>query len=1844
MSVGLRVSAAIFAAFVVPDSFATPPAGANVTNTANASFVDSGSAARNAQSNTATLTVANSVDVPNPTVTVSLSVSSSSVAPMSTLTYTVVAANTGSVDATGAAIVIDGTPSQEVVLRDPLPNHTTFVSFGSRRPSGLRMLYHIAGTPSQTYVTSPPSKLTTVDAVAFVEPTLAAGAQITASFTIDVNGNAGINGNTAVDDSATAYVSTGGQSTASNPVSTALSPAPESIDNYSDSTRSKPAPAVDVGSPLYLTATASACNADPTVRESHTVVITDSSGDRETFTATESGVNTGVFQLPPIPTAVPPVQVADGTVEGRNRDTITIEIPDCGIKVQTTLTLVDPAGVVFDSKSNAPVANATVTLLNAYQNSCTTALASVTESVEGVIRPASATVTTDSSGTYRFPTVAAGNYCVAIEPPPGYSFPSRVAVKDLPTGRRIVSIGPTAGGSYGGVFTISADGTPVMMDVPLDPHAITGLFVQKTASKARAEVGDFVDYAVVIANKSGVNLPAGGVLVDRLPTGFIYRGGSARLNGAHLADPQLGKGATLTFSLPALSASATPPTLTYRIELGPNALSGDGINRAQAQVLSAISNVASARVQMDGGVFGNDSYLIGKVYLDCNHNQVNDDDESGIPGVRLYLEDGTSVITDEDGKYSLYGITPKTHVLKLDRSSLPAGAQLEVLSNRNAGDPGSVFVDARNGELHKANFAVGSCSPRVLSDLVLRFQNQKTPDRLMLGKLDADSSLKPLSDVRALPASGVIATSGGPVAPAAGFIGVAGNLSQLAPAVSGLPQAPPRRAPLPPLETLLPSLDNTLGFVGMADHAVLAVAQTNVRVKGPQGSEFVLRVNGTQISPARVGKKSVLASRQLQAWEYFGVDLKPGVNHLQVTLLDQFGNVRGDQSIDVTAPDHLGTLELKVLQEVPANGTSAARVLVKLTDAQGTPVTVRTPVTLESTAGQWDTQDLDPREPGTQVFIEGGSREFRLLAPREPVTADIRATSGMLEATTRATFLPDLRPLIASGVIEGVLNLHRLSSGALTPVSSQDGFEQQLQSFARSSADGRQEAAARAAVFLKGKVRGDYLLTLGYDSDKDTRERLFRDIQPDRFYPVYGDSSVRGFDAQSTSRLYVRLDKGRSWLLYGDMTTQSASDVRQLSNYTRSLTGIKEHYETGRMVVNAFASKDSTVQVIDELPANGTSGPFTLSSDNMVENSERVELLVRDRNQPSLIIQTTPLQRFSDYEIEPLTGRLLLKAPVASLDPNFNPQSLRVTYEVNQGGQKFWVAGIDAQFKLTSRVEVGGVFVDDRNPANPATLAGANSTVKLGQKTYVIGEYATTDNLTAGRGAGERVEIKHDSGNLQARAYADKTDVNFNNPGASVTPGHDEAGARVAYRINDTLSIHGEALHSEDESLGGKRDGAIVTVEKRLPGKIKVEAGIRKAHETVEPASTTSVGTTPTDLNSVRLKVTSPVPYAPQADVYGEYEQDIRDSEKRIAAVGGEYQIANRGRLYFRDEFISSLSGPYTLNSVQKQNATVFGVDSDYMHDGRVFSEYRIRDAYSGGESEAAIGLRNKWPIEAGLAMTTTFERVHTLSGSRDEEAVAGSVGVDYTANPLWKGSGRIEIRDATSTESVLTTFGIADKLTESWTGLIRDALAIERNTGSGSGQRLQERLQAGVAYRDTASDVWNALALIEQRYETDNTQSLNTLKQITEIASLSANAQLSARLVLTLRTAAKWVLDDSNQLRSHAATQLASARVTFDLTKKWDVGAIISSLLSDGFHTRQAGFGVEAGYNVAANLWLSAGLNLFGYREAVLTANDYSDRGVYLRIRFKFDEALLEGASGGFGKPIAKPVTGRPE
>ena len=41
-------------------------------------------------------------------------------------------------------------------------------------------------------------------------------------------------------------------------------------------------------------------------------------------------------------------------------------------------------------------------------------------------------------------------------------------------------------------------------------------------------------------------------------------------------------------------------------------------------------------------------------------------------------------------------------------------------------------------------------------------------------------------------------------------------------------------------------------------------------------------------------------------------------------------------------------------------------------------------------------------------------------------------------------------------------------------------------------------------------------------------------------------------------------------------------------------------------------------------------------------------------------------------------------------------------------------------------------------------------------------------------------------------------------------------------------------------------------------------------------------------------------------------------------------------------------------------------------------------------------------------------------------------------------------------------------------------------------------------------------------------------------------------------------------------------------------------------------------------NLWVSLGFNFTGFEDKDLTTSEYTNRGLYLRLRYKFDEELL--------------------
>jgi uncharacterized repeat protein (TIGR01451 family) len=388
----------------------------------------------------------------------------------------------------------------------------------------------------------------------------------------------------------------------------------------------------------------------------------------------------------------------------------------------------DPSGIVYDSATRAPIGGVTVTLIGPDGQPVPSNL--LLPNQQNQLTVASG----PGAGAYRFdllPGAPGGNYTIKITSPAGYTNfssvlppqPGSYTPPALPGAP--VSIGsgkaPQAGDptSYYMAFNLTpgASRDVVHNNIPLDPTDSGSLFIRKEVNRASVEIGDALTYRITVRS---TKLAGPAQIVDKLPLGFKLIPNTTKLGAASgslltASDPAGTPGPLLTFSVNLPINQDV--VIEYKVRVSIGADRGDGTNRAQAQLGALRSLEAQVKVKVSGGVFTRDACVIGKVFVDCNQNKQQDAGEPGIPGVRMYLEDGTNITTDENGQYSICGLRPITHVLKIDSTTMPIGSRLGISSSRNAGDADSLFVDLTAHELYRADFIEQSCFPKVLEQV-----------------------------------------------------------------------------------------------------------------------------------------------------------------------------------------------------------------------------------------------------------------------------------------------------------------------------------------------------------------------------------------------------------------------------------------------------------------------------------------------------------------------------------------------------------------------------------------------------------------------------------------------------------------------------------------------------------------------------------------------------------------------------------------------------------------------------------------------------------------------------------------------------------------------------------------------------------------------------------------------------------------------------------------------------------------------------------------------------------------------------------------------------------------------
>ncbi|MGB9101943.1 MAG: hypothetical protein WCC51_15060 [Stenotrophomonas indicatrix] len=301
----------------------------------------------------------------------------------------------------------------------------------------------------------------------------------------------------------------------------------------------------------------------------------------------------------------------------------------------------------------------------------------------------------------------------------------------------------------------------------------------------------------------------------------------------------------------------------------------------------------------------------------------------------------------------------------------------------------------------------------------------------------------------------------------------------------------------------------------------------------------------------------------------------------------------------------------------------------------------------------------------------------------------------------------------------------------------------------------------RLAFYGKAKYAGKYLVTAQADTTQRDLERLFdgfteadpqdifRRLDPDLYYPVYGDDSTTYRDVDTMGRFYLRVDWDKNQALWGNYSTGITGT--EYAQYQRSLYGAALNWRSNATnrwgdpgsELRLFGSQAETAPGHNEFIGTGGS-LYYLRHTDLLPGSDVVTLEIRDlttgRTENRVV-----LQRGTDYEIDELQGRVLLTRALAQITRENSPtltrdtpldgfeQRLIVDYEWVPSGfdADDVTAGFRGKHWFGNHVGVGATYVQENRAGEDYTLAAGDLTLQAGKGTYLKAEYAQTESFGA---------------------------------------------------------------------------------------------------------------------------------------------------------------------------------------------------------------------------------------------------------------------------------------------------------------------------------------------------------------------------------------------------------------------------------------------------------------------------------------------------------------------------------
>ncbi len=1575
----------------------------------------------------------------------------------------------------------------------------------------------------------------------------------------------------------------------------------------------KPATTIRAGEPLIVAVDSSVDNHNSGAIETLNVRLETPSGDAETITLTETSADSGKFVGIIRTAAIPPTPMRGDCIlsvhPGDSLNLSGLRSSDNSIIASSPVdVLIDPFGIVFDSGDGAPIPGSRVTLVDAATGQPAQVFGDDGVSAFPSTIVTGSTVTDSGGNVYMFPP---GDYRFPFARPGTYRLvvqaPSPYTTPSVATPAELAQLRRPDGQAYtiidGSYGRAFTLNDPAPVRIDIPADRPGGaILLRKSASQSVVSPGEALQYRIEVRNSDAVRSTGLITVTDNLPEAMRLRNGSVRYNGSITAYSATPDGRTLSIPLPAL-APAGSGIITYLLEVRPDARPGNTLNRASARDnRGATSAVSDATVRIERDAISERITIIGRIT--DGGCVVDPNAANGVAGVRVMLEDGSYAVTDIEGRYHFEGVLPGTHVVQIDPASLPSG-QVPADCTQNARSGGSSisrFVEGRGGSLLRADFRTVSGENRAR----------------IVG--EAPHRAAPPSDQAAAGAE-------------------TDFLADQSPTIAWLFPAP--------------------------EHNPRTKA-VRIAIRHLANQSVTLRANGKPVEALSFEgtKRNAAGTVAVSLWR--AVELSDRHTVFTAEVRDANGQIV--ETLTRTVHFSGAALHAEFLKDrsvLVADGVTRPVIAVRLTDREGKPIrngvvgdfSVPAPYYPAVEADAQAARGLAGLERGRPVWRVDGDEGIAYIE-LEPTTA-----SGGLSLTvpfrdgdvTRHqridTWLtPGNRPWTVVGFAAGTVGFNSLEN-------HMEGL----------GADGsRTYTDARISLYAKGRIKGEWLMTLSYDSDKPRDDRQFGGtIDPSAYYTVYADRSERRYDAQSVRRLYLKLERPQFYALFGDYETGISEP--QLARYSRAFNGVKAEFRNDRVSATAFAADTPFRHRREEIQGNGLTGPYALGARDILPNTEKVVIQVRDRLHSERIVEERTLTRHIDYDIDYAAGTLRFRDPVLSRDSGFDPQFIVVDYEVDGVAQRATNAGGRVTVSnAANTLTIGATAVHDEDESARTNLGAVDLRYRPSASTEVRAEFAASDasaragatGVVTGSSTAWLVEAEHHGARMDLLAYAREQQSGF---GVGQTNGAENGTRKFGFdgrlRVTPDLAITGSAWQESYLASDARRQAGRVLAEYRTRG-LDLRAGLTLANDRLDngqsaQSSIAQLGATKR-LWDGRLELDAQTEFAlntsESIDFPARHRFGARFRVTDDVNLTASYEIASGDTIDTRTARIgfdvTPWSGARLLATANQQR----------------FDEY-------GPRTYAAFGLAQSVPVNERLSLDVSLDGNKTLGGvdpSRvlnPDHPVAsggflgtdGTLAEDFTAVTLgatWRGedwsiAGRAEYRDGDTSNRYGLNISALRQIGEG--RAFGGALSWFRARQVGGPSTETASLALSWAHRPDDS----RFAFLEKlELRSDRVRgavaglpgpiggapllvSGNAVSQRI-INSLSVNwspterhdGEFLNRSEISVFWGSRYVVDRIDQDDLKGWSNLFGADIRFDLSRSVDVGFSGTIRQNPGGHAIAYSGGPTISISPANNTYITLGYNVVGFHDRDFEDSRYTRSGPFVTLRLKFDQDSL-GALG---------------